>query len=745
MGADATHQLSDSSLDGRGLARPRTHVEQPDSSDSLSNAIQPWTRLPSAIVEKLDNDYLLPCARTVTNTRYRRSNHLLGDVWSRILQTWISSCIDLHRECGTRELASVFPETTDILLIDARRLCLVKAQTSHRYIALSYVWGQVPQYSTTSVNLEALLQPYSLLPVWDKIPRVVKEAIDLTDEIGERYIWVDSLCIVQDDASLKHHQLQLMAEIYNSATTTVIACAGSHADCRLVPTQCGPSTRTPPFSGGFPDYVEVRRPLHPKLVLEAIGSSYHSSRGWTYQERLLSRRCLYFLQDRVIFQCRADVFSHDGEQSVPRETLPLDPHFHPTYVGQAYLNATETYDRQKEEFARLLKLRHLSEWPQNMSPTDFHRGFDFWSKTIQEYSQKSFTFDEDVLVACSGILTAFQQYSTWRVFQGCPEPLLDYALLWVPLTKVIPRETSKEGENSLASWSWLKWKGGVHFPLSMKDRTLREIQSRLHKLSISSQHNDPMTGEIVLSHRNGTKLKARQKVLGFRIDIEHDRTYNWKKRFGLEYDDTQHIFTYDEIGDDSTNVAGEIGLTVRFISSEVPASTFLRREINIDMPVDLLHVVSQSVWLASSNEQRSHVCGILYGIDGEERTALRDELDNDPNSLSFILLSDVRLTPFTGVNDIIAPEFADETHAETCEVTLMRTTGHEPSTDAARVPQRNRSHSSSKMSTIPLGTFRNVMLVRWKGDRWAERVAIGQIKGAAWDEADAKTKEILLR
>lgn len=57
---------------------------------------------------------------------------------------------------------------------------------------------------------------------------------------------------------------------------------------------------------------------------------------------------------------------------------------------------------------------------------------------------------------------------------------------------------------------------------------------------------------------------------------------------------------------------------------------------------------------------------------------------------------------------------------------------------------REKWESIATMLEIPLGTIRNVMLIRWKGD-WAERVALGQIVGAAWDEADAKEKLISLR
>jgi hypothetical protein len=712
-----------------------TRTEETYAIDSIDTTKYDDTlsRLPSASSEGCGDEYIALWKWSEANKRAKPSNYIIDHEWTSTLKSWIHHCISCHRECTKRELASVFPSSANILLIDTGRLCLVKARTSYRYIALSYVWGQVPQFPTTSVNLESLLQPNSLLPVWHKLPRTIREAIDLTDRIGERFLWVDSLCIVQDDASLKHHQLQLMAEIYNSATATFIACAGSHANISLVPLKCRHislqkgllrrATRRNP--------AQIRRPLDPKRILDTITTSCHSGRGWTYQERLLSRRCLYFLEDRVIFQCRADIFSHDGEVSVPEEVDPIYP-FHKTYDDTVRSAVQEKYDDQMKEINRLRGLRHLSEWPQNMSQTAWGRGFKFWANTIQAYSQKSFTFEEDVLSACNGILTAFQQYSEWQIIQGCPEPLIDHALLWVPLTKVKPREMPKMGENPFPSWSWLKWKGGLHFPLAMKDNRLCEFQSRLQDLRIQSKD---------------TFSKTRRRVQGIRIGTECQCTESWHKCAGLECGIPRQIVAYDKDHEKSSQIRGDIGPTLRFVASQVPASTFLLHEVEADIPADVAHVVSHGVWLATNIF--SHACGILYGIDREEVNTLRDQLDD--NNLHFILLSDVRLTPFAGVNGVIAPHFAQESTSKMNEPLSSESEWKGPKVNAKIGSQmkpsaedREKWESIATVLEIPLGTIRNVMLIRWKGD-WAERVALGQIVGAAWDEADAKEKLISLR
>ena len=62
------------------------------------------------------------------------------------------------------------------------------------------------------------------------IPRIISDAIQLVKDVGQRYLWVDSLCIVQDDDDDKQQQLPSMVSIYSNAELVVVAAAGSDAN-----------------------------------------------------------------------------------------------------------------------------------------------------------------------------------------------------------------------------------------------------------------------------------------------------------------------------------------------------------------------------------------------------------------------------------------------------------------------------------------------------------------------------------
>ncbi|KAJ0151445.1 Uncharacterized protein HZ326_6047 [Fusarium oxysporum f. sp. albedinis] len=90
---------------------------------------------------------------------------------------------------------------TDLLVIDVQAQCLSELPESGRYIALSCVWGGVGQVETNMGNLQDFLIPGALDRVSNTIPKTINDDMELVKQLGEKYLWVDALCIVQDDQS----------------------------------------------------------------------------------------------------------------------------------------------------------------------------------------------------------------------------------------------------------------------------------------------------------------------------------------------------------------------------------------------------------------------------------------------------------------------------------------------------------------------------------------------------------------
>jgi hypothetical protein len=131
------------------------------------------------------------------------------------------------------------------------------------------------------------------------LPPTIEDAITVVECLGLNYLWIDRYCINQQNDEEKLVQLPKMNQIYEASEVTIVAAAGSDPSYGLP----GVSTRkrkSRQISGKVGNY-ELRSTLNDPC--EAMETSVWNMRGWTYQEALLSRRCLVFTENQIYFEC----------------------------------------------------------------------------------------------------------------------------------------------------------------------------------------------------------------------------------------------------------------------------------------------------------------------------------------------------------------------------------------------------------------------------------------------------------
>jgi hypothetical protein len=156
----------------------------------------------------------------------------LNQAWIDIdqIRRWLERCRDNCLDCNSASSLTQRP----LWLIDVEQRCLVSGQPNDRqYLALSYVWGSVDSTETVKKNIESLRVPGSLACINVRIPRIIWDAMGVTVALGERYLWVDRLCICQDDERTKSHEIQAMGSIYANSLMTIISSIGENADSGL--------------------------------------------------------------------------------------------------------------------------------------------------------------------------------------------------------------------------------------------------------------------------------------------------------------------------------------------------------------------------------------------------------------------------------------------------------------------------------------------------------------------------------
>lgn len=149
-----------------------------------------------------------------------------------MLQNWLSTCENTHEWCPWKHPT----RPIQLRLLDVDKLCiedfLNTSDQPLRYAALSYVWGsrtqrlKLEQANVNALHLEGGIETTQL-------SRTIRDAVSVVRMLGERYLWVDSMCIIQDSEDDLGSHLPLVGYIYAKALVTIVAASGDHNDVGL--------------------------------------------------------------------------------------------------------------------------------------------------------------------------------------------------------------------------------------------------------------------------------------------------------------------------------------------------------------------------------------------------------------------------------------------------------------------------------------------------------------------------------
>jgi hypothetical protein len=361
-----------------------------------------------------------------------------GGIDTGLAKDWLRYCDELHADCRP---VSSRPHPVDIILIDVQDHCLVQFPVAPRYLALSYVWGSLPDpFETRMANFATLQVPNALRSdeFAGRLPQTIRDAIKVTRELGERYLWVDRHCIIQDDEASKAHQVDSMASIYANAHLTLIAADGADADAGLQGVGVARLYPPPPVLKLGPG-CSVR--AAPETEVEGNLMPWHY-RAWTFQERLFSRRVLTFFRGSVIWQCMTSIWA-EGVAAEP-QGIPRDESWH----------ADDTrLDFMQVPFDKLFVL------PFELPLRPYFPQYEKW---VLAYSSRELTYQTDGLRAFSGVLQVLSETYEGGFLHGLPVMFFDLAMLWEPLWGAVLR-TVGPGNHALLfpSWSWAAWDGYI--------------------------------------------------------------------------------------------------------------------------------------------------------------------------------------------------------------------------------------------------------------------------------------------
>ncbi|KAK3984435.1 heterokaryon incompatibility protein-domain-containing protein [Cladorrhinum sp. PSN332] len=382
----------------------------------------------------------------------------------------IDDCLENHKQCPRRKIPKLPRRVLDLGLGGVSkapsrlRLYQSKENEEAEYVALSYCWGQNQDLVTKTTNLSSHLDAIPEA----RLPKTIFDAIAVCRKLEIRYLWVDALCIVQDDNNDKLSEIGKMVDIYRGSLLTIVAAnAGKVSD-------------------GFLDDHDDETRLMPQLPLyidkSTTGTIYlrgykgHNdeetltqeplfTRGWTFQEYVLSPRALVFDSRQVLYKCST---FHDELRPVLETGIRVwSPTIQRLPVTVFDISTETQYDPGN---------------PDGLAKDLDDNSVERWREVVEEYSKRNLSFFGDRLSALAGVAEALGKAWNGTYIAGMWAETLAQHLCW--LRTGGPIVDPKNGAQHLGtpSWSWASsW-----YPVHILDINGPDVKLMDHNVDLVS-------------------------------------------------------------------------------------------------------------------------------------------------------------------------------------------------------------------------------------------------------------------
>lgn len=351
-----------------------------------------------------------------------------------MIKTWMATCQKSHPDCNSppQPLPS---RVIDVGLKGATpRLHLSSPSEVSPWVTLSHCWGGESPLTTTLATLQKHCDSIQI----NSLPPVFRDAVDLTRILGLRYLWIDSLCIIQDSHADWALESTKMHSIYSGATLCIAASAaqgsseGMFASGNrsrpmfqpLVTILCYNQIYTKKGLVSFRQYPEGNAQGDTKLWEEPL-----HTRAWVLQESILSARRIDFGSTKLHWACRQSLCT----ESFPETSRAVDPY---------YLTG-------KDLFSMPIAITPHPSCPIITYGFTFDSPMAWWYGALKQFIARNITNRGDLLPAIAGIAIIIKERTGYNYVCGLWKEDLHRGLLWTSR-----RSASRLKDDPVPSWSW---------------------------------------------------------------------------------------------------------------------------------------------------------------------------------------------------------------------------------------------------------------------------------------------------
>ncbi|OAL26374.1 hypothetical protein AYO22_04292 [Fonsecaea multimorphosa] len=380
--------------------------------------------------------------------------------------SWLKSCMHTHFPC--RHFAPNFPNlptrVIDIGPSDRStppRLHVSTAGQKGWYLTLSHRWGTSNHCRTTKSRV---LEFEHAIPQ-NELSKTFLDAMDITRRLGFRYLWIDSLCIIQDDESDWQTEAAKMGDVYRQGFLNLAAVDSDEPGFfrdrdGALKRPCKLDIKVPdgvlPLNNGDIIHALPRQKLGPKKLSQAYRGPL-DSRGWVLQEYMLARRTLNFGKKMIYWDCLT--------------MLASEPTPDGAKTGEIGINDDGDFV-QRFKAGISGELRGLKE-PLSRDSQAFSR---IWFLAVEAYTRRKLTFEKDRLTAIAGLAIEYQKVTGDVYLAGLWKRHLLDGLLWSVWARGCPtvgNTVAQKGDHGpygerftnfqAPSWSWASVSGYIRY------------------------------------------------------------------------------------------------------------------------------------------------------------------------------------------------------------------------------------------------------------------------------------------
>jgi hypothetical protein len=413
-----------------------------------------------------DIRYLWPITAThnfaLDNLRIIPSVNLKSSEDFNLAQNLSSKCDQEHELCLTARSQHGLPKRVlDISPLDDRVFLYISKSEALHYATLSYCWGPSLPLKTLTANIVDHCKGIPL----DAFTQTLRDGIRVAKAFGFKYLWIDALCIIQDDPLDWAEQAAAMTDIYHKCSLNISAEHSRDCNDGLIRRIRDYGCTVASLTSQATQLVAVTAPV--SWHEDHLSESPLSKRGWVFQEALVSPASLRYTICGIEWECSQGLFDRNGN------SIHISPMIHPISrqpLKRIWANFLVT--------CRRLHLQVASDdaYPHRSSQDAATRLAYMWNDFVSTFSQKRLTMKRDKLPAVAGIASSFARELNWNYAAGLWEEHLKIGLTWCR-----DEEASLVRQQDRApSWSWASVDGLITYHRVFSVNNARSSRCNLH-------------------------------------------------------------------------------------------------------------------------------------------------------------------------------------------------------------------------------------------------------------------------